>query len=274
MPQVTILDGYPERPSLTGNLAAVLTCNGHNTPFGPKSTNNEQGVTSSASGYTSEAETKGSMMGEFIRARSAEQKCQRMDEIKCAAARLFAENPYHEITLTTIAQQLSWSRANLYKYVTTKEDVFLALAEDERDAYYAALAEAFAHSPRLEPAEAARTWTAIMNEHQAWFRLHDLLLTIIETNVTHERLVEFKRGYYEQIGPLCKHISAATGVAEGNMERLMNTLTFHATGLVTNCCSSPRIQAALAELGRTPHAVDFEPEMREFCEMCLEHWQE
>lgn len=61
-------------------------------------------------------------MPAFKRARSAEQKQERMREIKRAAADLFATRPYHEITLTTIAEQLSWSRANLYKYVTTKEE--------------------------------------------------------------------------------------------------------------------------------------------------------
>lgn len=39
-----------------------------------------------------------------------------MNEIKTAADSVFGENPYSEITLTTIAQQLGWSRANLYKY--------------------------------------------------------------------------------------------------------------------------------------------------------------
>ena len=45
-------------------------------------------------------------MAEFIRARSPEQKEQRLDEIKGAVRRQFAERPYHEITLTTIAEEL------------------------------------------------------------------------------------------------------------------------------------------------------------------------
>ena len=53
-------------------------------------------------------------MAKFIRARSEEQKAQRMAEIKAAAERQFAEHPYHEISLTTIADELGWSRANLY----------------------------------------------------------------------------------------------------------------------------------------------------------------
>lgn len=59
-------------------------------------------------------------MQDFTRARSEEQKRQRMQEIKTAAETLFKEHPYHEITLTTIAEQLSWTRANLYKYSSWK----------------------------------------------------------------------------------------------------------------------------------------------------------
>ena len=82
-------------------------------------------------------------MADFMRARSAEQKEARMEEIKRAADRQFLERPYHEITLTTIAEQLSWSRANLYKYVTTKEEIFLELAADKYREYFDALKAAF-----------------------------------------------------------------------------------------------------------------------------------
>ena len=62
---------------------------------------------------------------DFIRARSDEHKEERLCQIKEATAELFRTAPYAEITLTTIAEKLGWSRANLYKYVTTKEEIFL-----------------------------------------------------------------------------------------------------------------------------------------------------
>ena len=66
-----------------------------------------------------------------------------MAEIKKAASDLFDEVPYSEITLTTIAKRLSWKRANLYRYVSTKEEIFLDLIEDRMCAYYADLDAAF-----------------------------------------------------------------------------------------------------------------------------------
>lgn len=210
-------------------------------------------------------------MPAFKRARSAEQKQERMREIKRAAADLFATRPYHEITLTTIAEQLSWSRANLYKYVTTKEEIFLALAEDERDAYYHDLLVAFPEGLSFELHEAAVTWAGVMDPNREWFRVHDLLFAIIETNVSLERLVAFKRGYFEQMDVLRPRLSAATGIPAERVEYLMNTLHYHAIGLLANCCTLSQVREALAELGVPYKTPDFPAEMREFTEMCLQH---
>ena len=141
-------------------------------------------------------------MADFIRARSAEQKEQRLEEIKGAARSQFQTHPYHEITLTTIADELGWSRANLYKYVTTKEEIFLLLAGDECASYFEALLAALPEGCGLAPDVVAEVWAGIANAHQEYFRLGDLLTTIIETNVTVERLARFKSGYYAHVSPM------------------------------------------------------------------------
>ena len=66
-------------------------------------------------------------MSDYIRARSPEQKQERMEAIMAAADALFQEHPYHQITMGTIAEKLGWSRSNLYKYAATQEEIFLEL---------------------------------------------------------------------------------------------------------------------------------------------------
>ena len=61
------------------------------------------------------------------RAVSPKQKEQRYLEIMDVTDELFKNHTYHEITLTKIAEELGWSRGNLYKYVDTKEEIFLSL---------------------------------------------------------------------------------------------------------------------------------------------------
>ena len=211
-------------------------------------------------------------MAEFIRARSPEQKEQRLDEIKGAVRRQFAERPYHEITLTTIAEELGWSRANLYKYVTTKEEIFLLLTADECDAYFEALLVALPEDSHLNPAEAASAWADVAAAHQEYFRLGDLLTTIVETNVTVERLMDFKRGYYAHVAETRERLPQVMDIEPGLVEPLLLAIYYHATGLVSSCWSNPLIAEALRRLEIERPKTDFRAEMRDFIAMCLERY--
>lgn len=210
-------------------------------------------------------------MAEFIRARSAEQKEQRLAEIKAAASRQFSERPYHEITLTTIADELDWSRANLYKYVSTKEEIFLLLAGDECRAYFEALLAALPEGCGLTPEVIAEVWAGIANAHRDYFRLGELLPCVVETNVTLERLVEFKRGYYRMVDALSERLSLLLGADAGRMRSLLEAVYFHAVGLVGVCTSNPLILRAIAEVGVERPETDFRAELSDFIGMCLRH---
>ena len=211
-------------------------------------------------------------MAEFIRARSPEQKEQRLGEIKGAVRRQFAERPYHEITLTTIAEELGWSRANLYKYVTTKEEIFLLLTADECDAYFEALLAALPEDRELALADAADAWADVAAAHQEYFRLGDLLTTIVETNVTVERLMDFKRGYYAHVDVARDRLPQVTDIAPEHVEPLLLAIYYHATGLVSSCWSNPLIAEALRRLEIERPETDFRAEMRDFIAMCLERY--
>ena len=103
------------------------------------------------------------VMADYIRARSDEHKEERLSQIKGATAALFEKCPYSEITLTTIAEKLGWSRANLYKYVTTKEEIFLEIASEKMDAYYNALLSAFPEGNNFTADVITEVWAGIIN---------------------------------------------------------------------------------------------------------------
>lgn len=65
------------------------------------------------------------------RARSPAQKDVREQEILEVAKNLLFEYPFDKISLSVIAKGLSFTRANLYKYFQSKEDIYLALLADE-----------------------------------------------------------------------------------------------------------------------------------------------
>lgn len=211
-------------------------------------------------------------MADFIRARSAEQKGQRLEEIKGAARSQFQTHPYHEITLTTIADELGWSRANLYKYVTTKEEIFLLLAGDECASYFEALLAALPEGCGLAPDVVAEVWAGIANAHQEYFRLGDLLTTIIETNVTVERLARFKSGYYAHVSAMEERLPRILDIRAAHVEPLLMAIYYHAVGLVSGCWRNPLVAQALESIGRERRQVDFRAEMCDFIGMCLEHY--
>ena len=63
----------------------------------------------------------------FIRAKSQENKNIRIQQIMDTTDKLFYEKTYHEITLTMIAKEMNLARGGLYKYVTSKEEIFLMI---------------------------------------------------------------------------------------------------------------------------------------------------
>lgn len=211
-------------------------------------------------------------MAEFIRARSDEQKALRMGEIKAAADAQFAARPYHEITLTTIADELSWSRANLYKYVTTKEEIFLALTGDKYTTYAEDLLAAFPEDAGLSPAEAAARWAATIEAHQDWFKLHSILLTIIETNVSAESLKGYKSIYYRYCDVFKERFPRAIGLPAEHVENLLLAISSYATNLICACGNSPVVKQVLAELGHSHDDTDVNADLTDYITMCLEHW--
>ena len=64
---------------------------------------------------------------EIKRARNAKQKDQRINQILEVTEELFLQHNYGEITLAMIANKLDYTRGNLYKYISTKEEIFLKM---------------------------------------------------------------------------------------------------------------------------------------------------
>ncbi|SCP95399.1 TetR/AcrR family transcriptional regulator [Anaerobium acetethylicum] len=213
-------------------------------------------------------------MAEFIRARSNEQKQLRMSEIMKATDQLFHDHTYHAITLTTIAEALGWSRGNLYKYVTTKEEIFLELYLEKQNNYFSDIVSSFADKDDLTDEEFAHLWTGILDRHHDYLRYYGILATIIETNVTVERLAEFKKtvlsGFHPVIQILMKH---CPGISGDDAATLYWTLLFHACGLNNSCHVSPLVAEAMKLAGLPELKIDFFQNFRNFMLMCLGHYK-
>lgn len=209
-------------------------------------------------------------MSEFIRARSEQQKAQRFEEIKAATESLFTEHPFHEISLATIAEKLGWSRANLYNYASTKEEIFLSIIADKRNAYTDALLSALPEGCGFEIETIAEIWAGIANAHRDFFRYGDMLYTVVETNVSVEKLVEFKRGYYDGIARMKAQLPSVLGIKPERIEVFVNSVYHQGVGLCCSCMDNPLVKEAVSQLQIEPYQIDFRAEMRNFIAMSLE----
>lgn len=211
-------------------------------------------------------------MTDFIRARSEEQKEQRMREIKEVADAMFSETSYHRITLSSIADRLGCSRSQVYKYVDTKEEIFLELCTDQFGEYFDALLAAFPNGCGYSHEVFAEVWAGILNAHRGFLRYGAILMTIIETNVSVERLALFKSFYYRRLDEVLEMLQTNLGVDRGSAETVYNLVYFQAVGYGSYCEDNPLVSRALEIAGLPGQKLDFRTSMREFVAMCLDRY--
>ena len=212
-------------------------------------------------------------MSDYIRARSDEHKEERLSQIKEATAELFENAPYTEITLTTIAEKLGWSRANLYKYVTTKEEIFLEISAEKMAAYYNSLLSAFPEGNNFTQDVIAEVWAGILNANQDYLRYVSYLNPVIETNVTVERLAVFKKKYYDLAYAFRDRLAGMLGITAETAYKIQLDLLYFASSSAASCYKNPLVQEALKQINITPPPMDFYKDMKNFLKMRL-RWKE
>lgn len=209
-------------------------------------------------------------MSDYQRARSPEQKAERMEAIMDAAEGLFAELPYHEINMGLIAKELGWARSNLYKYAATQEEVFLALHSRANSAYVKDLVKTL-QGASLTDAEFAKKWAKVTGQHPDYLRYQDILIAIIESNASLDRLVEFKRTFAEMTAPLIAILKEHVGCKPAAAHDLYLRLIYQAPGLYNHYHCAERTAEAMRLAGMPPIKGTFEKTYADFVEMCLEH---
>ena len=209
-------------------------------------------------------------MSDYQRARSPEQKAERMDAIMNAAEALFAELPYHEINMGLIAKELGWWRSNLYKYAATQEEVFLALHNRANQAFLTDAEAALANAP-LDNAAFAQSWAQAADRHPEFLRYQDILIAIIESNASLERLVEFKRAFITMTAPISEILQRQVGCDERQAYELYLQLIFQAPGLYNHFHCAERAREAMKLAGIPLATGTFKEAYADFTKMCLDH---
>ncbi len=128
------------------------------------------------------------------RARTDENKNERKEAIYKAAYSLFKKNGYDKVSFNGIASEAGFTKSNMYRYFSSKEEIFLNV--------FAKLFEAWFedYTTRLQDFEEnqdiqtfAACWVDSFLAHPQLLDLTPLLFVSLEKNSSFEQLLEFKR---------------------------------------------------------------------------------
>ncbi len=195
----------------------------------------------------------------FKRARRDEQKESRINEICAVALEQFDRNGYDKVSISTIAKDLSFVRSNIYKYFSSKEEIFLQILGNTFDDIHTEIMAAYSGQDAISNREFAIKWCSIITNHITFLKLMPLLSTIIEKNVSLDRLVAFKVDFLHKYAGVIEFIhTIRPDLSVQDIEFFMLKQYLYSSSLFQMTIHTDIQQEAL-RICREEHNLDFTP---------------
>lgn len=139
----------------------------------------------------------------FQRARRPEQKEERrLHLLKTAKAALIHGTELSELGLNELARQAQVTKSNVYRYFENREELLLALLEEESAQWQVQLAQHLTAMPQPTAVQIAQAFVDASVACPLMCRLFSILPSIIEHNVSGERLTTFKLNAVASMGEI------------------------------------------------------------------------
>ena len=119
----------------------------------------------------------------------------RKTEIIEACKQLYESMSFKDITIKKIGNVTSFTRTSIYNYFQTKEEIFLAILQDEYGKWNASLADIFESVEKIERVQFAEMLANMLSERSLLLKIISMNMYDIEENSRIERLVEFKKSF-------------------------------------------------------------------------------
>jgi AcrR family transcriptional regulator len=131
----------------------------------------------------------------FQRARSPEQKEERrLHLLQTAKSALHGGMEVSELGLNELARQAQMTKSNVYRYFENREALLLALLEEESELWRREVATRLAALKHATTEQIAQAFAAASAAYPLMCQLLSILPSILEHNVSRERLATFKAG--------------------------------------------------------------------------------
>ena len=202
------------------------------------------------------------------RARTKDQKDQRVTEILSAASRLFEKKDFDAITFSMIAKEADFTRSNLYKYFSFKEDIFLEFVKQDVTNWRIDLMNAFDSYENISINCFARIWTDTLIKHKRLNRLIPILYNNIEKNSSYENLLQFKERFRVELSILTEKIISLFPML--NDEKVMEFLRLQ-IAISIGLFSMTNISEVQKNMLDKPEYSFMKVEIQKHMKMAIEH---
>ncbi len=197
------------------------------------------------------------------RARKSEDKELRRRAIVDAARRLFAERGLNGFAMSDVADRAGLSRAALYIYWPTREELLLSVLEELLWQWFDELDGRLDDAP--PPATPRRLAGIICDSllsYEPLGRLLAILQTVLEHNVSRESIVRFKNELATRMAATGVRLEIHTGLDAGDGARALLHLNALLVGLVQMADTAPLVKEVVATPDLAPLNVDLPRELR------------
>ena len=120
---------------------------------------------------------------------------ERKNEIIQACASLYETMGFKDITIRDIGEKTSFTRTSIYNYFQTKEEIFLALLQQEYEMWTEDLRALVAIETSLSVSAFASAMAATLEKRKCMLKLMSMNLYDMEGNSRMDNLVAFKKVY-------------------------------------------------------------------------------
>ncbi len=128
----------------------------------------------------------------------------RKTEIINACAQLYETRSFKEITLKEIGEKTSFTRTSIYNYFQTKEEIFLALLQQEYEMWVDDLTEMLQNNETMSVEQFADGLARSLEKRERLLKLMSMNHYDMEGNSRMENLVAFKRVYGNSMRVVCR----------------------------------------------------------------------
>ena len=142
----------------------------------------------------------------WIRARSDEQKEQRINEIVSATEKLYEKYTYEDITFVQIAKEAGFTRSNLYKYFKSKEEIFLEFLKYDIKLWKRDLLNNYNKNGFYLVDEFAVIWVELLQKNKRLLELISILYLHLEKEVSYDSLLYFKKSFIKDYYLIIEHL--------------------------------------------------------------------